>query len=89
MKKRGDRTYCRYPECEKHAGDTFALVPLCLKHKALIEDETAWYYDPFKVGVAYKRRIHYLKIAHLIPWSQVSTGKVRADGSVSGNRPEQ
>ena len=68
---------CKYPDCHRNAAITWALVPLCRMHKSVIEAETARYYaNERSVRIKYEERTEYLKIAHLIPWSQVSMGKV-------------
>jgi hypothetical protein len=72
---------CKYPECGYRAEKTWALVPLCHAHFETIREETLRFYRLYSC-VNYSDRRHYLKIAHLIPWSRVSKGEVLPDGSV-------
>ncbi|MCC2250514.1 hypothetical protein JUJ52_11130 [Virgibacillus sp. AGTR] len=69
---------CNYPECNKSAATSFALVPLCVDHFVLIRDETNKYYQSnSKVGNHMKHieREHYHKISHLTPLLNKEAGR--------------
>lgn len=70
----GERMTCKYPNCSRNATVHWALVPLCHLHRAVIEMETQRYYNG-TARMRYEQRVEYLKIAHLIPWSQVVMGR--------------
>lgn len=59
---------CHYPGCKLKGVTTFALVPLCDRHKKLIVEETKNYYA--NNTFLYIDRKHFLEIAELIPWSR-------------------
>lgn len=56
---------CKYPSCGKGTTSTWALVPVCQKHRNLIHDETMRYY---RRSIKQSDRIHYQKIQRLTPW---------------------
>lgn len=72
---------CKYPDCDKRARKTWALVPLCDEHYEAIRSETAWYYKG-TTNATYADRTEYMKIAKLIPWSRINMGEVLPDGSI-------
>ena len=57
---------CQYPQCNIKAVYSFSLVTLCSSHYETITLETALYYEK---EIEYNERVHFLKIAILIPWS--------------------
>ena len=68
---------CKYPDCSRNAAEHWAMVPLCHEHKAIIKAETLRYYgSDTSSRMKYSDRVEFLKIAHLIPWSQLAQGKV-------------
>lgn len=58
---------CHYPGCKLKGITSFALVPLCDRHRYLIMEETKRFYTDRNLD--YFDREHYLQIAELIPWS--------------------
>lgn len=66
---------CNYPGCNRVSSRRWALVPLCESHYTKIQSETNFYYNATSTRMKYSDRTYYLKIAQLIPWSQVSLGR--------------
>lgn len=62
---------CMIPDCPENANTTWALVPVCQKHRDQILKETDHYYDRL---ITYNKREIYQKISCLIPWSQRNMG---------------
>lgn len=66
---------CAYPDCKQRSKASWSGVPLCRHHYVSIKEETQDYYTPEKKDrLKYNERYYYLKIAPLIPWSQVNKG---------------
>lgn len=75
---------CKMPGCGECATTTWALVPLCENDFEKIRAESKRYFAGSQ-HMKYEDRTEYLKIAELIPWSQVSRGEMNPDGTVCGN----
>lgn len=56
--------YYHYPNCQKHATHTWALVPVCWRHRERIMEKTLKYYW---LGGKTKRP-EYEKIRQYTPW---------------------
>ena len=63
---------CQFPDCPDFSKHTWANVPLCTFHYETIMSETEEHYAVGNRRFSYEDRYFYLKIAHLIPWSQVN-----------------
>lgn len=71
---------CQYKGCKEDHTTHFALVELCDRHEGLIRKETRRFYDRTTMhgyqASEQSMRKHYMRIAHLIPWSKVRKGRL-------------
>ena len=58
---------CSHILCSSAATTSWALVPICRKHREKIEEEHAQYYQRRIISI---NRRNYMDIYHLTPWGK-------------------